>query len=72
MLIDRKIEVVKEGNNSACEHPHWTTDLHHDTPENVFNYNRICDICGRVENVTETYKNPSYSEVYAKFYGEAK
>ena len=73
MMIDEKIEVIKEGINSGnCGHAEWIMDFHHGMPENIFEYNRICKDCGRIERVTEYHKSLTYEETFEKFYGEAK
>lgn len=71
MLIDEKVEVLKEGiTQHNCSNHNWVIDFNHESPKNVYEYKRICKECGRVERVTEHHEMCSFDEVFQRFHKE--
>lgn len=73
MLRDEKIEVIKPGISTAVHECSWKKgSLNPDAPSNVYDYQRICRVCGKVEHVFATIEEENFDSIYEKFYEQGK
>lgn len=70
--MQTKIQVLKKGIDDSCKHKWIPRFSGEPLEEGTNDYDRICELCGRVEHVVDILEVVSFDDVYRKFYGKEK
>ncbi|WP_372997404.1 hypothetical protein [Lutispora sp.] len=59
---------IKNGESHDCEDYWVISQFEEGTPDNIYEYQRICEKCGRVEKVVEKLESRTFKDVYKQFH----
>lgn len=68
--MQTKIQVIKKGIDDSCKHKWILRFSAEPVEEDTNDYDRICELCGRVEHVVDIFESISFDKVYRRFHGE--